>query len=274
MKKTAVLLTVHNRKEKTLTCLEALYTCVLPIGYNIDVYLVDDGCTDGTSEAIRERFPCVTIIKGNGELFWNRGMYLAWQTASQKRNYDYYIWLNDDTILLPHAIDELIKCSETEEDKVIVCGATSAFDDKTQITYSGYTVEDNKKIIPNGQMQVCHYFNGNIVLISRYVYAQIGMNDAYYRHSIGDFDYGVRATKKKIKSFVAPSVLGRCNGNKRPEKWSDGQISVFKRLQLLYSPLGNNPFELFRYKRRSVGLIQASSVFIKLHIRALLAIPN
>jgi GT2 family glycosyltransferase len=260
MKKTAVLLTVHNRKEKTLACLDALYACVLPIGHSIDVYLVDDGCTDGTSEAIRELFPRVNIIKGSGELFWNRGTYLAWQTAIQKLNYDYYMWLNDDTILLPHAIGELIECSEKEKDKVIVCGSTSAFEDKTQITYSGYIFEDNKKIVPNGQVQVCHYFNGNIVLIPRFVYAQIGVNDVYYRHSIGDFDYGVRATKKGIKSFVAPSVLGRCDGNKRPEKWSDEQISVFKRLQILYSPLGNNPFELFRYKRRSVGLIQASSV--------------
>ena len=71
----AVLLTVHDRKNKTLRCLENLYKQVLPNYLRLDIYLTDDGCTDGTPEAIKRQFPKVHIIKGDGNLFWNRGMY-------------------------------------------------------------------------------------------------------------------------------------------------------------------------------------------------------
>lgn len=84
----AVLLTVHDRKNKTLRCLENLYKQVLPNYLRLDIYLTDDGCTDGTPEAIKRQFPKVHIIKGDGNLFWNRGMYRAWEEAA-KQDYNF-----------------------------------------------------------------------------------------------------------------------------------------------------------------------------------------
>ena len=50
MQSLAILLTVFNRKAKTLQCLQNLYV-QLPIEeYTVSVYLTDDGCTDGTPE--------------------------------------------------------------------------------------------------------------------------------------------------------------------------------------------------------------------------------
>ena len=79
MKHIAVLLTVHNRKEKTLRCLHDLFVQESVEGYTIDVWLTDDGCTDGTPEVIVQRWADVHIVKGDGNLYWNRGMYTAWQ---------------------------------------------------------------------------------------------------------------------------------------------------------------------------------------------------
>ena len=70
MKKIAILITVHNRKEKTLACLKNLYAQQLPNAVEIEVYLTDDSCTDGTVEAIRIHYPQTNIIKGDGNLFW------------------------------------------------------------------------------------------------------------------------------------------------------------------------------------------------------------
>ena len=104
MKSIAVLLTVFNRKEKTLQCLGNLYK-QLPIqGYSVDIYLTNDGCTDGTPEAIAQKFPEVNIIHSKGNLFWNRGMYTAWEEATKRKEYDYYLWLNDDTFIYPDSI--------------------------------------------------------------------------------------------------------------------------------------------------------------------------
>ena len=102
MNKTAVLLTCFNRKKHTLTCLNQLFF----LSQEIDVYVVDDNSSDGTSAAILEQFPDVHLIKGNGNLFWNRGMHLAWKHAS-KHKYDFYLWLNDDVVLYKNCFDEM-----------------------------------------------------------------------------------------------------------------------------------------------------------------------
>ena len=59
MKSIAVLLTVFNRKDKTLQSLERLYKLLPLDDIQVDVYLTDDGCTDGTPEALTEYFPQV-----------------------------------------------------------------------------------------------------------------------------------------------------------------------------------------------------------------------
>lgn len=36
---------------------------------HIAVFLTDDGCTEGTPEAVAARFPDVSIVRGTGVLF-------------------------------------------------------------------------------------------------------------------------------------------------------------------------------------------------------------
>ena len=92
MKSVAILLTVHNRKEKTYKCLNSVYKNIGKITeYDFDVYLTDDGSTDGTYTMVKENFSKVKVIKGNGNLFWCRGMYVAWKEACNTKDYDYYI---------------------------------------------------------------------------------------------------------------------------------------------------------------------------------------
>ena len=104
----SILITVHNRKQKTLRCLKDLYNQNVPSGYEIDIYLIDDGCTDGTPEAVAENFPQVNIIHADGNLFWNRGMHLAWKIAVDTKNYDAYIWLNDDTFIYKQSLNNML----------------------------------------------------------------------------------------------------------------------------------------------------------------------
>ena len=73
----AVLMTCFNRKEKTINCLNNLFNCFFGVPHDFDVYLVDDASTDGTVAAVRSKFPSVNIINGSGDLYWNKGMFLA-----------------------------------------------------------------------------------------------------------------------------------------------------------------------------------------------------
>jgi GT2 family glycosyltransferase len=134
--KVAALLTVHDRKEKTLSSLKRFYEQEdLPKNFETCVVVVDDHSTDGTSEAIRNTFPQVRIIQGSGSLYWNGGMHLAFCEA-YKEDFDFYLWLNDDTELFSHALSQLLKTYNNLGEMAIVVGSTQDPNSK-KLTYGG-----------------------------------------------------------------------------------------------------------------------------------------
>lgn len=262
----AVLLTCHNRKEKTLACLDSLLKADLPSYHGLEIFLVDDGSTDGTSVAILEKFPSVNIIKGKGSLFWNQGMRLAWDTASKKQDFDYYLWLNDDVEIYSNSILNSIKSSNQKGNESIICGATE--DQSNVCTYSAYRRISKykfEKLSPSNCAQYCEVFNGNFVLIPSFVFNILGNLDSSFTHSLGDFDYGLRGVKKNIKSFLLSNYIGQCESNDYID--SINKKSIIKRLKKIYSPLGNNPIEHFKYNNRHFGLYFAIKIFISNHLK-------
>jgi len=268
MYRLAVLLTVFNRKEKTLQCLKALYKQLLSSAFVVDVFLVDDGCTDGTAEAIAKSFPHVTLIKGNGSLFWNRGMHLAWKTASEYDEYDYYLWLNDDTILFETALSGLVTVSLEKNNQSIVVGSTSATC-KDELTYGGRD-KNGYLIEPGKEVKECISFNGNVVLFPKYVFNMVGLNDPLFSHALGDFDYGLRARKLGIQSFVAPGYLGKCDVHDQLATWCNPKKSIFQRWKAFRTPLGQNPEQFFIFERRHNGLGYAVFHYFTNHLRLLM----
>ena len=120
-KKLAVLMTCHNRREKTLRSLAALFSALPEAELDVSVHLVDDGSSDGTGDAVRQAYPSVSVITGDGTLFWNRGMRTAWEDAL-KKDADFYLWLNDDTVLHPFAVGHLLEASRRMEHAAVICG--------------------------------------------------------------------------------------------------------------------------------------------------------
>ena len=111
-------------------------------------------------------------------------MYKAWETASKERQYDYYIWLNDDTFTYPEMISTLLSASQKKEDKAIIVGPTTDAQ-HIQPTYGG-RLNNGKIPIPNGILTSVTHFNGNIVLIPQSVYKVLGNLDYYFTHSKGN----------------------------------------------------------------------------------------
>lgn len=268
MKIIAVLLTVYNRKTQTLECLTNLFNQKLPSGFSFEVFLVDDGSTDGTSEAVGNLFNQVNIIKGNGNLFWNRGMHLAWVTSLKEKKYDYYLWLNDDTVLLPNALTLLLQTSVYKKNEAIVIGSTCALDNNHVITYGGRK-KNGTLVLPKNEVLECEYFNGNIVLIPDFIYQKIGTNDPIFHHSLGDFDYGLRANKLGVKMFLAPGFLGKCDVHESLPVWCNPKVSFKKRWVAFRTPLGNNPENFFIYENRHNGLKMACFHYFTNHLRVL-----
>lgn len=263
----AVVLTCHNRKAKTLVCLDALFGCALPENVVLQVHLVDDGSIDGTGEAVRARFPQVHVHPGDGHLFWAGGMRRAWEEAA-RIGYDYYLWLNDDTILEPHALNEMLVSSAQMEDRAIIVGSTVAPTDPQKLTYGGRT-KAGALLSPNGALQPCAFFNGNIVLIPDFVFRRLGNIDPYYRHSFGDFDYGYRALRAGVGQYVAPTVSGVCEAHTSRPKWCNPKVGIVARLCAFYSPLGCHPLEVFHLDRVRSNALVGGFHIVTTHLRVL-----
>lgn len=266
----AVLIACYNRKEKTLGCLRDLFKqAYIDEKFKITVFLVDDASTDGTPEAISKNFPPVRIIKGTGNLYWNKGMHLAWKKALEEKEFDFYLWLNDDTVLFPDAIftmmDTFQKCGEDS----IICGST-----KSELTGNftyGLRIKKGIELVPNGEIQYGEFMNGNVVLISKSIYEAIGIIDNIYPHAIGDNDYGLRAVKNGIRIATPVDYIGYCEGHDKLPAWCLPEVPFKKRLKSLYSPLGNShPRYFFIFEYRHFGLVQALKHFTTIHLRVLI----
>ena len=260
-------MTCHDRREKTLLCLDHLYASQVPIGFLFEVYLVDDGCTDGTQDNVRERYPNINILHGKGNLYWNRGMHCAWREAA-KKEYDYYLWLNDDTNLYQNALQTMLASANATNSEAAICGTTVSPTNTREITYGGYW-DEGKVLIPNNDLQGCRWFNGNCVLIPKHVFQLVGNLDFTFRHSLGDFDYGIRSRQKYIQLFVAPAVIGTCSAHYIDPCWRRLGVPLIDRFKSLYSPLGCNPVEFFTFDLRKSGIIIAICHFFSIHLRAL-----
>lgn len=258
----AVLMTCHNRRDVTLHCLSRLYD----IRQDLDVYCVDDASTDGTADAIKRNFPEVNLICGSGDLFWCRGMNLAWKTALRVGGYDYYFWLNDDLVLYDNAFSELIECSTYLDGKAVVTGLVQEETTKEPI-YGGTSFMD-ELITANGEMQNVKNMNGNFVLVPQVVIEKIGTFDDVYHHDLGDVDYGHTAREAGFKVVTSRCYIG-CTSAELKSKSERIRLygaNVVSRFRKLYSPLGSNPFITFHFKRKHGSLFSAIAFFCYVHI--------
>ncbi|NLZ73421.1 MAG: glycosyltransferase family 2 protein [Bacteroidales bacterium] len=245
-RKIAVLLTCFNRREKTLACLQSFFEANKPVEYTFDVYLVDDGSTDGTSEAVNENYPDVEVIKGNGNLFWAGGMRLAWKTALECKNYDAFLLLNDDVVLFNDFIDNLLKAEDYSlfKNKKTGLYSGSTIDNRTnKTTYGGYKIKTNHLIVrnellsPTDMPQKCELANANILWVSKEAVNAIGIFDERYTHGIADFDYSMQAVKKGIPVYLAPEFGGVClHDHGKP--WRPSYAPLKDRVAYLKSPKG------------------------------------
>lgn len=264
----AVLLTVHNRKEKTLKCLESLFNQQNINVYSVDIYLTDDGSTDGTSEAIKVLYPTVKIIQGNGHLFWTKGMWTAWRVAEEKKEYDYICWLNDDVILFKNALEHILDCCNEKDNKAIISGIMCDSIECGKTTYSG---TKNKMLIErNGSMQEIEHLHGNFVLVPQCVYKTIGIIDNYYSHSGGDTDYSMTAIKNGINVYTTKNYCGICKLDFYTPKCFDKDIPLIKRIKILYTPLSYAmPKDIFHLYYKNGNICHAILSIISIHLRCI-----
>lgn len=272
--KIAALLATYNRKAKTLTCLESLSRQDLPKSTRIEVFLTDDASSDGTSEAVRANFPHVNIFNGSGSLFWAGGMRNSWGEALAHQP-DYYLLLNDDTVLTADAVSELIKhcAGETIGDISPPICIGSTMDVQTgEISYGGKKLRSkiriaNDNVFSKTESVECDLGNANIMLVPKQVVAKIGILSKAFTHGLADYDYTLRAKKAGFKVIVVPGVLGHCIDD-HGRNWKSNNVTLKERIRYLKSPKGLAYKEYLNFIREHFPL-HLPSAFFKLWMKTL-----
>lgn len=261
----ATIITCHNRKEKTLTCLTNLMNQEAISDIDLNVYLVDDGSTDGTGTAVKQNFPHVNVLQGDGTLYWNGGMRFAFYEAL-KNDYDYYLWLNDDTFLYLDAIKLLLETSNNmkrQKGKDVIVTGTIKDIDTEKVNYGGRNIKSKFQPLKFIQLESsvepkrCDTFNGNIVLIPRNVTKGIGnISLVFSKQHSGDFNYGLRAKYAGFESWVAPGIIGTCSSNSIDGSIFDKSLSLKERKNKMNTPQGVPPAkEWMIFAKRHAGFL-------------------
>ena len=237
----AVLIASYNRKAKTLACLDALFRQADLDQCELSVFLVDDGSTDGTAEAVCQDYPQVRLLCGDGSLYWGGSMRLAFETALQAaESFTYYFWLNDDTFLRPDALKRLIlthqELAQSKSPQAIIVGTT--IDPHTnKLSYGGqrllWPLPFLYIVRPSTVPVRCTTMGGNCVLIPDSVARKIGNIDPVLVHPRGDLDYGFRASSLGCDIWVAPGLYASCEANPIGA-WHNLQLPLHQRLAALH----------------------------------------
>ena len=111
--KVSIIIVNYNGKELLQKCLDSL----LKVNYdNFEIILVDNNSTDGTVEFITKNYPSLIIIK----LDSNKGFAEPNNVAAKISKGKYLLFLNNDTVVTPNFISEMVKVMETDK-KIAIC---------------------------------------------------------------------------------------------------------------------------------------------------------
>ena len=270
----AVLLTCFNRKDLTISCLESLkkarssYNKQKSSNLECSIFLTDDACTDGTSEAVKSclKDEDLHIIYADGNAYWAGGMRLAWREAIKSGDFDFFLLLNDDTEVWDNLFEELFLAHEyclRKYNKAGVYGGNTTWKtDHTKISFGGKKgnksfFERYQRIYPNGTPQECDIVNANILMVAHSVVKTIGIFPDCYKHGAADNDYGLRANKAGFPVVVTGNFCGSCdadNYNYLEECVKISNMSLSQRSKYFAKPVNSihDRYEFAKRWRRSL----------------------
>jgi GT2 family glycosyltransferase len=235
---------VYNRCDITLQCLKSL-SRLNKSGLDVHVIIVDDGSSDGTSEAIAREFPDVEVIHGDGSLWFtggtNRGI-----EAALKHNPDYILTMNDDSVFDSEFLLRMIETATKYEKSIVGC-LLCLWDEPHKIfqvsprweTLSGgwrHWYQQTVWSVPNQPWEV-DLIVGNCILFPAEAIRTFGLMDEKRFPHYGDSEYTPRMRKNGWRLIIEPKARIFCQPNNLPP--SVRKMSLSKKLETLVFDLGN-----------------------------------
>jgi GT2 family glycosyltransferase len=190
-----------NRRKDTLECLASLHESTYS---NHKIILLDNHSTDGSQQAIRELYPEVQLIELDENLGYagNNNVGIA---AALEQEADWVFILNEDTIVDPSCLANLIKVGESDPAIGIVGPMVYHHDEPGVIQSAGgmlgqkwESIHLGKNEPDLGQYKEPHsveWISGCAILVRGAVIEQIGMLDPKFFYYWEETEWCLRTSE-------------------------------------------------------------------------------
>lgn len=200
-----------NGKQWLDDCLASVLAMDYP---DFETVMVDNGSTDGSVEHVQRSFPSVHIVETGSNLGYARGFNagLAYVAA---RGTDYFLIMNNDTVIDRMALSALVTTALAEECAGFVTGKVYFFDQpdtfqsvgkmEDPITWNGNHIGGFERDM--GQYETVEervFLDDIFTLVDRRVYDEVGGYDPQFFLQAEEFDWQARAKKKGWRFYYTP----------------------------------------------------------------------
>ena len=215
--KVSVIIVNYNGKKFLEKCLESL----CKVNYeNFEIIVVDNNSTDGSIELVTKNYPSIILLKLNS----NKGFAEPNNIGAKIANGKYLLFLNNDTIVTPNFISEMVQVIENDK-KIAICQSLLLKPDESVdssgdfIDHLGVVYNSTKK---TDEIREISSARGASMLIRKNIFDILEGFDEKFYVSFEDVDLGWRTWMIGYKVILTPKsvvyhVGGQTIKSKKPE---------------------------------------------------------
>lgn len=275
-----VIITIlnFNKCMDTIECIDSLEKINYP---NYEIVLVDNGSKDNSAElfkAIYSSNPKITLLINNNNLGFTGGNNLAIRHFI-KGDVDYFLLLNNDTVVEPGFLTQLVNVAEADDKigivgpkiyKLVVSEANLSGSNDTLFCAGTKTIPffGQPFLRGNGEkdcgrynnVEAVDYISGTALMIKKYVIERIGLLDERFFAYFEDWDWCLRAQRFGYKSVYVPDAT----------IWHKGSSTIGFKSPLYYYYMTRNRI---LFARKHLGWLKFLFLFSPYFITYRLLLP-
>jgi len=213
--KIGIIILNWNGWNDTLNCIASLDSVDYPKN-QISIYIVDNGSTDESVNHLRQ-LPGITLLELPSNIGFAAGVNFGIDHALCN-GCEYVLLLNNDTIVFPDFLRQLLQIFETSATAGLVSPKIHYQDRPDRLFFAGGKFRKPRIIgeligmgeIDEGQYdqaRVVDFAVGTCLLLSRTAIEQIGYLDKRFFAYYEDIDYSIRATQAGFSVWYQPASV-------------------------------------------------------------------
>ena len=217
--KVSIIILNWNGLGDTTECLESLKKVTYP---NYEVIVVDNGSEGNDVQVLREKFAdYIHLIQNDENLGCAKGFNVGIIYALENSRPDYIMIMNNDMVVAPDFLDELVRVAEDDEQIGIVGPKIYYYDynGRKDVIWSAggrirlwsvkisHSIGENDDDSPKYQnLTTVDWITGAALLLKSAVAKKAGLLDPWYFFGYVDQDYSLRVRRHGFRIVYVPAA--------------------------------------------------------------------